>query len=386
MKVVIRGPLLSKSGYGEHSRQVFRWALTRGHDVRAEITPWGLTSWYVNPVALDGLVGMIMRSSANKIDDVDMSMQVQLPNEWTPGLARRDIGITAGVEATISPPTWAAACSAMSSVIVPSIFSRSSLLAGGPITSQVHVVPEAYSESFSSGRSLSRLDIQGADETYNFLLFGQVTGNNPDTDRKNIFYTVKWFCEEFAGDRSVKLFVKTNLGTNCVFHRRMLCDMFGSLIREVRKGEFPKVSLLVGDMTIDECASLVSDRRFGAMLSLTKGEGYGLPILDAAAAGLPIIATNWSGHLDYLKLGKFTAVDYDLVPIPAEKVDDKIFVKGAQWAMPKEQSAKRHMRRTFLSPNVPREWASDLQRKILPALSIDTVMKAYDSVVESTFS
>ena len=42
------------------------------------------------------------------------------------------------------------------------------------------------------------------------------------------------------------------------------------------------------------------------MISFTRGEGYGLPLVDAAASGLPIVATNWSGHLQFLSKGHFS--------------------------------------------------------------------------------
>ena len=90
------------SGYGVHCRQIFKYALQSNYfsDIRAEVVPWGQTTWLVNPDLEDGLVGKIMErtSPAPNGQKADVSIQVQLPNEWDPNLAKINVGITAGVE------------------------------------------------------------------------------------------------------------------------------------------------------------------------------------------------------------------------------------------------------------------------------------------------
>ncbi len=213
------------------------------------------------------------------------------------------------------------------------------------------------------------------------MLFGQVTGNDAETDRKNLFYTVKWFCEEFKGDKDVGLVIKSNMGTNCVFHRKQMHAVFKKLVSDVRKDSFPRVYLLSGDMSDNQVAGLLKSDQIHSMISFTRGEGYGLPLVDAAASGLPIVATNWSGHLEFLSNGHFSKVEYDLVQVPKQKIDGSIFVEGARWAMPREIDAKKRMRKTVESYGKPVEWANDLSKKIREKFSIDAVMKKYDEVI-----
>ena len=116
--VIVRGPLLSHSGYGVHSRQIFRWLLNRGFDVRCQVTPWGMTSWYLGRERLNGLIGKIMDRSSPPPAQADFSFQIQLPDEWDPSLAKKNIGISAVVETDRCNPDWVLACNKMSAVIV----------------------------------------------------------------------------------------------------------------------------------------------------------------------------------------------------------------------------------------------------------------------------
>ena len=381
MRILVRGPVLSKSGYGEHARQVAKWALTRGHDVRFQILNWGITPWFLDRNELGGLVGQIMDRSAPFETKPDLSLQIQLPNEWDSSLANVNVGITAGVEADRCSDAWKDACNAMDLVIVPSEFSKSAFIVGQKLKTKIEVVPEAYSESIDDS-TIEKLSIKEIDTKFNFLLFGQVTANDAESDRKNLFYTVKWFCEEFKGNKDVGLVIKSNMGTNCVFHRRNLHAVFKKLVNDIRKDQYPRIYLLSGDMRDEEIAGLLKSDQIHSMISFTRGEGYGLPLVDAAASGLPIVATNWSGHLEFLSKGHFSKVEYDLIQVPKQKIDGNIFVEGARWAMPREIDAKKRMRKTVESYSKPLEWAVDLSGKIKIQFSIDSIMKKYDEVIQ----
>ena len=94
----------------------------------------------------------------------------------------------------------------------------------------------------------------------------------------------------------------------------------------------PKVYLLHGQMSRPEMCGLYKDPSIKAFLSCTRGEGFGLPHLESAVSGLPVIATNWSSHKEFLDKGKWIKLDYDLVDVDPTKIDNNIFVKGMQWA------------------------------------------------------
>ena len=100
--------MLTSSGYGVHSRQVFKWLIGKSDfNVTAECVNWGTTSWIINPQFEDGLVEEVMkRSSEKKEGKSDISFQVQLPDEWDDSVAKFNVGISAAVETDKCNPEW----------------------------------------------------------------------------------------------------------------------------------------------------------------------------------------------------------------------------------------------------------------------------------------
>lgn len=375
--VILRAPLLSCSGYGTHSRQVYRWLKSKGVNVVTQVVPWGITSWMINPDMSNGLVGQIMKDSKECKGQADLSIQVQLPNEWNPGLAKRNVGISAYIETDQCNPQWIAKTNSMDMVIVPSEHAKQCILNTSPVNTPVHVIPESFYDEIVGKNKKIDLSLE---TKFNFLMLGQLTGNNPYNDRKNTFNTIKWICEEFKDDKDVGVIIKTNSGKNTKIDRNVTEKVLKSVIKEVRKGEYPKIYLLHGNMSPEEVASLYKDKNVSALISLTRGEGYGLPLLEAAASDLPVIATNWSGHLDFLNHGKFIKVGYSLQPIHGTRVDGKLFLKNMKWAEPVESDAKARMRKFYEAPEMPKRWAKDLGKKIRKNYSHSAISSMYDEV------
>jgi glycosyltransferase involved in cell wall biosynthesis len=386
-KVVLRAPLLSYSGYGTHSRQIFKWLLSREDvDIATNIVPWGITPWMINPEFENGMIGQIMRCSSQVPSDkkYDISIQIQLPNEWDPNLARYNIGVSACVETDICNPAWVDCCNRMSAIIVPSQHTKRVLENSGTLNVPIFVIPESYYDEIASPElPPSTWDFS---TDFNFLLFGQFTGNNPENDRKNIFYTIKWMCETFHDDPDVGIIIKTNSGCNTTIDRFVTGKTLRGLLNEVRKGDYPRIHLLHGAMDAKEIASLYRHPKIKALVSFTRGEGFGLPLLEAAASGLPVIATNWSAHTEFLNHGKFIPVKYDLRPIHESRVDNSIFIPQARWAHPHEDDAKYRLKKFRKSSLLPKKWAQELKEKLLKKYSQKHIEQIYNELLGDFFS
>lgn len=81
----------------------------------------------------------------------------------------------------------------------------------------------------------------------------------------------------------------------------------------------------------------------------TRGEGFGLPFLEAMAAGLPTIGTRWSGHLDFMDDETSYLIDVDgLEPVDPEMTAENAYYESDhQWARPNVEHTARLMRQVF---------------------------------------
>jgi glycosyltransferase involved in cell wall biosynthesis len=379
--VIIRAPLLSYSGYGTHSRQIFKWLISRkDFNVTAQIVPWGNTSWMINPEFEDGIVEEVMKRSEPSKKRSDISFQVQLPDEWDPSLADFNVGVSAFVETDKCNPEWIDRINLMDLVIVPSEHIKETILRSGTPKTEICVVPESYIESIDLDLDPLEIDI---DTSFNILIVGQFTGNIPENDRKNLFNTIKWLFETFKNDSEVGIIFKTNHGRGTRIDREITRKKIAQIVDEIRDGQYPKVHLVHGNLTNKEISSLYKVKSVKCLVSLTRGEGFGLPLLEPAASGIPVIATNWSGHLDFLNIGKFIPIDYRLVDIPDSRVDNRIFLKGFKWADPIESDFKKKISKLRVKYQKPKEWAISLSENIPKEFSQKSICTKYDLAIDS---
>ena len=128
MKVLVRGPVLTRTGYGEHVRFLLRSLRTIEDHLDIYVIPvgWGQTGWDVQTDEerqwIDSLI-VKTQSAIQQQLQFDMSIQVSIPNEWEK-LAPINIGVTAGIETTKVAPQWIEKANLMDMIIVPSEHSK----------------------------------------------------------------------------------------------------------------------------------------------------------------------------------------------------------------------------------------------------------------------
>ena len=384
-KLIVRGPVLTLSGYGYHSRQFVHWARdlqAAGHfeQVEFEIMPWGITPWMLHsddPYDA-GIISYVMSNSTQGARGGKASIQIQLPHEWDPGIASFNIGVTAGVETDRVSRQWVDACFRMDRVIVPSEFSKQAFLNSVTddydrkrLNKRIEVINEAYHPSLLASDDAD-LDLSGLPEK-NFLLFGQLTGTDASNDRKNTFNSIKWFIEEWCDEPDVGLIVKTNSGKNTTIDRKITRGKLDACVKEAAKisgrGEHPKVFLMHGAMTESEKRALYTDPKVAALLMPSRGEGYGLPVLEASLLGLPVIAPPHSGYMDFAADLRYP-IGFRPVQVPPSKIDGTVFVEGALWVDASEADCKAAMRESLSDDSGSRE----TNERIAEELSIESIV------------
>ena len=313
-----------------------------------------------------------MEASAPLTSKPDYSFQIMLPNEWSPSLAKKNFGVSAIVEANKCNTNWVTACQRMDHVIVPSEFAKKALVNTGLKSKRVSVIPEAFFDSCSS--ETVPLDISFETQE-NYLVFGQISGDW-ETDRKNTGMTLALLCDILKDNADVGIVLKTNSGTNSSVDRFVTKRKMENLLKQVRKGPFPKVYFLHGYLNEKEVSSLYKHPKVKGLISLTHGEGFGLPLLEAAACGLPVCVTNWSAHTEFLNLGSWTKLAGRIEPIPERKADGNVWLAGMEWANVDIPLAKETILE-FINGNKPP--TQKLQKEVLHRYSFDKVAKGYDS-------
>jgi len=356
-KILLKGPLLTRSGYGEQARFALRALRSREDlfDIYIQPLQWGKTSWMNEITPERQWIDKTIEKTIHHLQQqgtFDVSLQVTIPNEWE-RLAPINIGYTAGIETTAVDPSWLIKSNeVIDRIVVVSNHSKNTFInsvynAEHPDGSETQLRLEKPIESVNYPvkhyEELPDLELDLKTD-FNFVVVAQYG------PRKNIQNTIKWFMEEFK-EEEVGLVLKTNMMKNCHMDRVQLHHEMKMFIASFSKDHKCKVYLLHGDMTDEEIHSLYLHPKISAFLTLAHGEGFGLPIFEAAYSGLPVVATGWSGQLDFLidsdKNEEFYNVAFDIQPIPKEVVWEGVIREGTMWAYPREQSAKEKMRQCY---------------------------------------
>ena len=101
-----------------------------------------------------------------------------------------------------------------------------------------------------------------------------------------------------------------------------------------------------------------------ALVNISHGEGFGLPLFEAARHGLPIIAVGWSGQLDFLRHNNkdmFLKVNHELKQIQKHAVWDGVLMADSQWAYADQGSYKMALRMMFKKYDEFLKQAEELQ-------------------------
>ena len=362
-KLLVTGPALTASGYGEQSRFALRALRSREDlfDIYLTPTSWGQCGWIHEDneerAWIDSLIMKTVQYTqvSNNQPQFDMSLQVTIPNEWKK-MAPINVGYTAGIETNKISPHWINPSNQMDKIIVVSNFAKKGFENGvytatdqatGQQVPNYKVNTPIEVVNYAS-RKIERVELDlNLTTDFNFLVVAQAG------PRKNLANTIKWFVEEFKND-NVGLICKTHLGGSSQIDREAITNNLKQIL-EQHKDRKCKVYLLHGDMSEGEMTSLYTHPKVKALVSLSHGEGFGLPLFEAAGWGLPVITTEWSGHTDFMycpnKEGKvkphFARVDFTLGPVQPEAIWEGVIEKDTMWSFPVGNSAKSEMRGVY---------------------------------------
>ena len=385
-RILVKGPMLSQSGYGEQTRFALRALRSREDLFDIYLLPitWGKTGWIWEESEfrswMDERITKTQVLIQQKALQVDISLQVTIPNEFEK-MAPVNIGYTAGIESNRCSPQWLPKCNEMDKVLVVSNHAKTSLVdttatavnqqtgeeVPYKITKPVAVVHETTPRVEPSEIPNFFLDYED-----NFLTVSQMS------PRKNFENTIKWFVEEFI-DQEVGLVVKTNVANNSLGDSIATDNRLSNLLSNYPDRKC-KIYLLHGDLQSSQMTWLYQHPKIKSLINISHGEGFGLPMFEAVREELPITTIGWSGQLDFLHHeGKnyFQEVNFTMQPIQKEAVWPGVLEENSMWAFAEQGSYKMVLRKALKNQQECKKQAVELKKIVSEKFEDEKLYKGF---------
>ena len=367
---LVTAPVATRSGYGAHSRDIVRSliALDR-YDVKIWSVRWGNTPMNALDKNDPNDIPIIERllSEPNLSSQPELHIHIVIPNEFQP-IAKYNIGITAGLETTACPPEWIQGMNRMNLNIVPSNFVRDVL---GKVQFDIQNDQTGEKQGVLKNEKPIEVLFEGADtnifkktneftkdfidemgkidEEFCFLYVGHWLQGGIGKDRKDTGMLIKVFCETFKNmKKQPALIMKTSSAGFSIMDRENMLNKINEIKSQI-KGKCPNIYLVHGDFTDDEMNGLYNHPKVKAHISFTHGEGFGRPLLEASLSEKPVIASNWSGHLDFLDSKYSVLLDGAFEKVQKGSFPDQFFVEGSEWFTVNYQKASQTLRKIYRS-------------------------------------
>jgi len=353
--MLISCPASSRSGYGHHSRDLIRSLISLDKfDIKIMDLRWGETPRNVlkmdNPK--DKIIIDRLLNSPQLPKQPEIYINISVPNEFQP-IGKYNIGITAGIETTMCSPDWINGINRMDLVIVPSKHSKDVFLktiwterenvTNKPIRQlkvekPIEILfegfdPDVYKKMYKGDEFPLNIvnEMKNVDTHFNFLYVGHWLKGDIGEDRKNVSMLIKTFLEAFRNTTNPPgLILKTSGATFSVMDRESILDKIHAIKKTV-SGNLPPIYLLHGDLTDEEMNALYNHPKIKVHINFSKGEGFCRPLLEASISGKPIVASGWSGHLDFLSKELAVLLPGHLSNVHKSAVWDKVIIPESQW-------------------------------------------------------
>jgi len=345
---VISCPIDTYSGYGARARDFVKSLVELDkYDVKVLSQRWGSTSrgfidnnkeqWgFLNELIIPGLQ-----------EKPDYWCMVTVPNEFQP-VGKYNIGLTAGIETTGCDIEWVKGCNKMDLILTSSEHSKSSFLNSHyqnssnkddivKIEKPIEVLFEGGNldvykiiKKFENKELYNQLN--SIPEDFAYINVGHWMQGDFGHDRKNIALTIKSFYETFKNkENPPALILKTCRVNSSIGDKEVIQRKISDIRDSIDGKNIPSVYLLHGEFTDVEMNEIYNHPKIKAMVSFTKGEGFGRPLLEFSLLNKPIIASGWSGHLDFLEKDYVALCGGKINPIDRSAQVKGMLIEGSQW-------------------------------------------------------
>ena len=363
---IISCPFDTYSGYGARSRDLVKAIIeTDKYEVMLLSQRWGNTPFgFCDDNPEWGFLKNHALSTPQLPKQPEIWMQITVPNEFQP-VGKFNIGVTAGIESTICPPDWIDGVNRMDLTLVSSnhtkkVFEESKFEIKNKETNITERKVELSKpvEVLFEGADLNiyktieshlvkNINLDSIKEKFAYLFVGHWMQGDVGEDRKNVGLLIKAFYETFKNKMNKPaLILKTSQVSSSYYDREEILKKINQIKKSVNSKNLPNIYLLHGDFSDEEMNELYNHSKVKAMISLTKGEGYGRPLLEFTLSKKPLITTGWSGQLDFLD-PKLTSLIGGQLTNVHPSTQNQFLLPESQWFSPDHGQVGFYLRDVF---------------------------------------
>ena len=403
-------PFNTRSGYGDHARSIYYSIMDRDDiDIKCVDVKWGTTPRnHLDPNISRHKKLLDSFTTPDSISQQpDIYIDIRIPNEFQ-NPAKFNIGITAGVETDVVSPEFLMGCNNMNLIIVPSNFTAETFkrcnydqnqevdgkqqkIGQVRLERPIEVLFEGVDTDVYKPLNSSEIKSDFTDELNNllkedfvYLHVGQLTKGKYGEDRKNIPLMIKCFLQAFTNNPNPPaLLLKTNGASFSILDKKETVTRIEEIKNKFSEADvIPNIYLIHGDLTIKEMAMLYNNPKIKGFVSCTHGEGFGRPMLEASCCGLPVMASKWSGQMDFLNDKESLMINGHLGEIPDSQVWEPIVVKPGQWYNVNEADVIRKFRMFHKKFRIINKKGKRLGRTNHRKFSLTNMAKKFNSILD----
>lgn len=400
--LVFCGPVATRSGYGEHARDLLTSLFQMNkYNIKVISINWGMTPMNALDPSNAEHKQILESIIPGLTEQPDIWVQCTIPNEFQ-SVGKYNIGITAGVETDICSAEWIEGCNRMNLVIVPSKHAKDVFInskyekrdkaTNQPIgqlelTTPIEVLHEGvrtdiYNRNHKIEESIKK-SMDNIKEDFVFLFVGHWLKGDFSEDRKDVSGLIYTFFETFGDmENPPALLLKTSGGAFSITDKSKTMEKINLIKKMSKKEKLPNVYLMYGDLTDNEMNSLYNHEKVKSFVSFTKGEGYGRPLAEFITTGKPVLVSGWSGHVDFVNPAFHTYLDGQLNPVHTSAIWEGVINNGASWFRVNYQSAAVTMQQMYKKYNTYLNNSKKSIQEMETKWSFESMTKKFDNFLE----
>lgn len=351
---IVSAPVDTHSGYGARARDFVRSLIRIKPEWDVKILPqrWGGTPFgALDPLISDDqdLLNRFVRPD-QIVRQPEIWIQITVPNEMQPN-GKFNILVTAGTESDPCSAEFVEGVNRADLTLVSSEFTKTIFMKSQydkvdkntqqkvdtlQVTKPIEVVHEGLNPVYKR-QDGSTFDLDDINESFCFITVGHwLNGDiNAYADRKGISLAVKVFLETFKNTKNPPaLILKSSCGNYSYTDQEQILSRIDTVRKTVNAKTLPNIYLFHGHIQDEDFNELYNHEKVKAFFLPTRGEGYGRPYLEFSAVGKPVIASNYSGHTDFLHTDFTVYVGGKIEPVHPSVEMGNIITKESHWFSP----------------------------------------------------